>query len=99
MTLDVGRDQAHTRTMNTRERLSQRTTLAAVVATAVVALGALAASPAVAAPVTPVRATAFVSTASTTAALPVLPVLTPAREDATMRVARLGSCSAAMMDL
>ncbi|MEO5744284.1 MAG: hypothetical protein ABIQ53_06790 [Terracoccus sp.] len=94
--------------MNTRERFSHHPTLAAVVATGVLGIGVLATAPAVAAPVTPVRATAVVATATsssvsstgaTTAVVPALPVLTHAVKHATTRVARLGSCSAAMMDL
>ncbi|MEP7333602.1 MAG: hypothetical protein ABI692_16110 [Terracoccus sp.] len=94
--------------MNSRDRLWHRGTLAAFVATGVVALAALAASPA-AASVIPARTGSVSSsgtvssTVSTTIAsplaLPALPVLAPAVKAATSRVARLGSCSAAMMDL
>ncbi len=91
--------------MNTRHRLLHRGTLAAVVATGVVALAALAASPAaaasvIAAPAVSVTTAGTVSsTVGSPLALPALPLLAPAVREATSRVARLGSCSAAMMEL
>ncbi len=107
VTLDGDPEGAHTSTMIIRDRFSRRTSLAAVVATGVVGLAALAASPAVAAPTTAPRAASTagavsvpaVDTVSNPAGLPALPILVPAVNKATTHVARLGSCSAAMMDL